>query len=153
MVAPRGSPPGRAPAAAVEAAIMKTSKLAARRQEEAWLLQEYPEIHYLLQARDGDQDALRWLQHKSEGLYQFALAFAGEKKAAETLAELAPEQLEDVLGLVVHYDLGAWLSQKEPDLHHVFAAARGDDEALKKIQRKRTLCKLARVLRDMLRTV
>jgi tetratricopeptide (TPR) repeat protein len=131
---------------------MKTSKLAARRQEEAWLLQEYPEIHYLLQARDGDQDALRWLQTKSEGLYQFALAFAGEKKSAETLSSMTAEQLEDVLGLVAHYDLGQWLSQKEPDLHHIFAAARGDDEAMRKLQRKRTLAKLARVLRERYQT-
>jgi tetratricopeptide (TPR) repeat protein len=120
--------------------------------DDTWLAQENPEIYYVLRGVQGDAEALRWLEHKGDGLFLFTLAVRGDRHAVERLHSNEPLELDDLFDTVCHYDLGHYLADHAPDLHLLLESIRGDDTALRRLQRrKRFLGKLAETVRELYR--
>jgi hypothetical protein len=117
-------------------------------QDRAWLERENPEIYYLLRAMDQNAEALRWLQTKGEGLYLFARALGGDRKALQLFKGDRTPRLDEVYDTIYHCDLEEWLGENYPDLHLLFEAVRGDEASLKRLRRKKVaLGRLAEGLR------
>lgn len=103
----------------------------------SWLEQAYPQMHFLLLALDGDEAAPRWLAHNSPGMALFARALAGEKAALAGLQNGHADDLDDLFEVIDNDDLGAWLHERRPELHTLFAAVKGDDAAAEKLKKQR----------------
>ncbi len=115
-----------------------------------WLREENPEIFYILQALDGNDEALPWLQTKSAGLALFARALGGDKKALDALRAGSAADLDDLFVIIRTYDLAHWLADAHPDLHLLFEAVRGDETALRRLKRRRApFARLAQVMREL----
>lgn len=104
----------------------------------SWLEQAYPQMHYLLLALDGDEAAPRWLAHNSPGMALFARALAGEKAALAGLQNGHADDLDDLFEVIDNDDLGAWLQERRPELHTLFAAVKGDEPAAEKLRKARS---------------
>jgi tetratricopeptide (TPR) repeat protein len=118
----------------------------------AWLQNEEPEIYHLLRALDGDLDALRWLKRHGDGLFLFVEALTGAKEAVDTLQARPAAKLVDLFDTISHCDVEEWLSEKQPELHALFAYVRGDDAALKGVKNKRAASKrVAEIVREKYR--
>jgi tetratricopeptide (TPR) repeat protein len=116
-------------------------------QDLAWLERENPELFYILHGMAGDADAFRWLRSRGEGLYLFAKALSGDKKALDAFTSAKPPDASVLCETIAHCDLKDWLSENHPDLHLLFESVRGDESALKRLKRKRPrLGKLAESL-------
>jgi hypothetical protein len=107
----------------------------------AWLKDDDPEIYHLLRALEGDLDALRWLKHRGDGLFLFVEALTGAKEAVDMLQGRPDDKLVDLLDTISHCDVEEWLSENHPQLHALFAYARGDEDALKGIKNKKAVFK------------
>jgi tetratricopeptide (TPR) repeat protein len=117
---------------------------------DAWLAEEHPDLHHLLRAADGDAEAVAWLHARDEGLGLFGEALGGQKTALERL------QKRKTLDLDGLYGPGgmptAWLRDNKPEFHLLFEAIQGDDESLKRLDRKKhSLARLAVVARKAYR--
>ena len=117
--------------------------------DRAWLVEEDPEIYYLLRGMEGDREALKWLKHKGDGLYLFARALEGDKAALDALSSRKPSELADLCDTIKHCDVEEWLEEHYPDLHRLFAFVRGDETALRGLKHRKVTCKrLAEVVRQ-----
>jgi hypothetical protein len=115
-----------------------------------WLEQAYPEMHYLLLALEGEGPALDWLKENSAGVSVLARAMTGRKKALAELHADEPAELGDLFELIDNEDLTTWLAERQPELHLMFEAIKGDAGATHKLQRARPgRAKLALVLRAL----
>jgi tetratricopeptide (TPR) repeat protein len=115
----------------------------------AWLKSDEPEIYHLLRALDGDLDALRWLKLHGDGLFLFVEALTGAKEAVDTLQNRPSAKLVDLFDEISHCDVEEWLSEKQPELHGLFAFVRGDDSALKGVKNKKaTFKRVAEIVRE-----
>src|SRR5205085_2450209 len=90
-----------------EQALMK--KQIPHDEPTSWLEQAYPQMHYLIQALDGDEQAPFWLQANSRGTALFSHALAGEKPALASLQNGAAEELDDLFEVIDNEDLSAWM--------------------------------------------
>lgn len=106
-----------------------------------WLKNDDPEIYHLLLALDGDLDALRWLKNRGDGLFLFVEALTGAKEAVDTLQARPDDKLADLFDTISHCNVEEWLSENHPELHGLFAYARGDDAALKGVKHKKAAFK------------
>jgi len=119
---------------------------------DGWLREENPDVYYMLRALDGDEGAFGWLERKSAALYLFTRALAGDKKALKALESAGELDLQDLDATIATCDLDQWLDEKRPELSMVFEAIKGDDDALRRLRRKRSgLAKLAEALRGSYR--
>ena len=115
---------------------------------DGWLREEYPDLYYMLRAVDGDPEALGWLELKSRGLALFTRAVGGDRKALKTLGSGQRLDLDDFYGTIDNCDVSPWLSDKHPELALLCAAIKGDDDALRRLKRKKaSLAKLAQAVR------
>ena len=117
---------------------------------DAWLAEEHPDLYHLLRAADGSAEAVAWLHAKDEGLGLFGDALSGHRSALERL------QRRKVLDLDGLYGPGGmpaeWLRDNRPEFHLLFEAIQGDDESLKRLDRKKhTLARLAAAARQAYR--
>jgi hypothetical protein len=118
----------------------------------AWLHEDDPEIYHLLKALDGELDALRWLKKRGDGLFLFVEALTGAREAVDTLAAHPPEKLTDLIDTISHCDVEDWLNEHHPELHCLFAYARGADSALRGVKHKRvTYKRVAEIVREKYR--
>ncbi len=95
----------------------------------SWLEQAYPQMHYLVLALDGDARAPGWLEENSRGTSLFHRALTGEKQALASLQNGAAEELDDLFEVIDNEDLSAWMAERRPELHLLFEAIKGSDEA------------------------
>src|SRR5205823_8120479 len=102
-----------------------------------WLEQAYPQMHYLVLALDGDVQAPAWLEENSRGTALFRRALAGEKQALASLQNGAAEELDDLFEVIDNEDLSAWLAARRPELHLLFEAIKGSDEAAGQLKRRK----------------
>ena len=102
----------------------------------AWLEQAFPQMHYLLQALDGDAGSGKWLAGNSHGVSLLARAIDGDAPATEALAAGQPGDHDDLFELMENEDIVMHLSIRRPDIHRMFAAVRGDPDALERLGRK-----------------
>ena len=102
----------------------------------AWLEQAFPQMHYLLLALDGDPSAGRWLSSNSTGVSLLARSIDGDIPATEALAAGQPGDHDDLFELMENEDIVLHLSIRRPDIHRMFAAVRGDADALERLGRK-----------------
>ena len=102
----------------------------------AWLEQAFPQMHYLLLALDGDSGAGRWLAGNSHGVSLLARAIDGDREATESLAAGQPGDHDDLFELIENEDIVTHLSIRRPDIHRMFAAVKGDADALERLGRK-----------------
>jgi tetratricopeptide (TPR) repeat protein len=102
-----------------------------------WLEQAYPQMHYLVLALDGDAHAPLWLDDNSRGTALFRRALLGEKQALASLQNGASEELDDLFEVIDNEDLSAWLEARRPDLHLLFEAIKGSDEAVNQLKRRK----------------
>lgn len=117
-----------------------------------WLKTDNPEIYHLLRALDGDLDALHWLKLHGDGLFLFVEALTGAKEAVDTLQAQPPGKLVDLFDTISHCEVEEWLSEKQPELHALFAYVRGEDAALKDVKNKKTTFKrVAEIIREKYR--
>jgi tetratricopeptide (TPR) repeat protein len=115
-----------------------------------WLEQAYPEMHFLLLSLEGDEAALTWLKENSGGVSVLARAMTGRKKALAELHADEPVDLGDLFDLIDNDDLTTWLAERQPELHLMFEAIKGDTSATSKLKRARPgRAKLALVLRSL----
>jgi hypothetical protein len=120
--------------------------------DRAWLVEEDPEVYYLLRGMEGDREALKWLKHKGEGLYLFAKALDGDRPALDALSSRKPSELADLCDTIAHCDVEQWLEEHYPDLHRLFAFVRGDETTLRGLKHRKVTCKrLAEVVRKKYR--
>ncbi len=91
----------------------------------------------LLEALDGRKEALAWLEAHRRGLAIFARALGNGRKALENLRAMSAAEWDHLFELVCDDGLDEALQQKHPDVHALFEAVKGDDEALARLQRKR----------------
>jgi tetratricopeptide (TPR) repeat protein len=102
-----------------------------------WLADEHPELYHLLRAEHGDADALAWLQRKDANLGLFARALAGDRAALKRIPTLSVLDLDDLFG--PGGTALDWLGENHPELFLLFEAVKGDDEARRRLGRKRPL--------------
>ena len=119
------------------------------KRHDGWLGQAYPEVHYTLLAVEGDGEALAWLEANSKGLCLFARAHAGDRKAVQALEGGEARELDDLFEIIDNDDLTHWLEERHPEFHELFQAVQGDEEALKRLKRKKALGKLAQATRAL----
>jgi tetratricopeptide (TPR) repeat protein len=103
----------------------------------SWLEQAYPQMHYLVLALDGDAQAPDWLEQNSRGTTLFRRALAGEKLALTSLQNGAAEELDDLFEVIDNEDLSAWLAERRPELHLLFEAIKGNEEAAVQLRRRK----------------
>jgi hypothetical protein len=116
---------------------------------DTWLKNENPDLFHMLRALDGDAGALAWLRNESPGLWTLTRALGRDKSALAQLQTLAPAELEYVHGEIVNCGQVEWLAERSPELAWLFIAVRGDDDALKKLKRKKpALARIAVQLRE-----
>jgi tetratricopeptide (TPR) repeat protein len=116
----------------------------------AWQDEESSDLAALVRGLEGDEDAFRRLEGKSEALALFARAAAGSRKAFAALQAKAgdPLELDYLVATVVNADLNG-LADRHPELPLLFGGIKGDADALRRLERKRPgLGKLARFVRD-----
>jgi len=106
---------------------------------EGWLREENPDLYYMVQALAGDVEALRWLELKSEGLWLFTRAAGGDRKALAALEAGQAIDLDDLFGTIDDPGLWQWLAEKHADLHLLFQSIKGDDDALRRLKRKKAV--------------
>jgi len=115
---------------------------------DGWLREEYPDLYYMLRAVDGDPEAFGWLELKSRGLALFTRALGGDRKALKTLGSGQGLDLDDFYGTIDNCDVSPWLGDKHPELALLCAAIKGDDDALRRLKRRKaSLAKLAQAVR------
>jgi tetratricopeptide (TPR) repeat protein len=107
-------------------------------ENEIWLEEAYPQMHYLLLAIDGVERASVWLQKNSPGVALFARALAGDQQALARLENGSSVDLDDLFEMIDNEDLVDWLEKRQPNLHLLFAAVKGDDEALSQVKRRKS---------------
>jgi hypothetical protein len=118
-------------------------------RDDHWLERESSEVYHMLRAVEGDEAAFAWLRARSTALYLFTRALAGDRKAAEALAPDHHLDLEDLFGLICHDGLLHWLGERRPELQLLFAAITGDENALRRLRRQKTvLARLAEGVRE-----
>jgi tetratricopeptide (TPR) repeat protein len=116
----------------------------------SWLEQAYPQMHYLLLALDGDDDARRWLADNSHGVALFTRALAGEKAALTSLENGHAAELDDLFEVIDNDDLCAWLQERRPELYLLFEAIKGSDEAARELKRQKSPhARMVPTLRDV----
>ena len=114
----------------------------------SWLEQAFPQIHYLLLALDGEELAARWLADNSHGVALLTRALHGEKHALAGLENGHAADLDDLFELIDNDDLGAWLRERRPEVHLLFTAIKGDEDARLHLQNRKPLfAKLVPTLR------
>jgi tetratricopeptide (TPR) repeat protein len=114
-----------------------TMKKQSPTETQSWLEQAYPQMHYLLLALDGDDLASRWLNKNSPGVALFARALAGDHQALARLENGNSGDLDDLFELIDNEDLVDWLEQRQPNLHLLFEAIQGNDDAVHLIKRRK----------------
>jgi hypothetical protein len=118
-------------------------------RDDRWLERESPEVYYMLRGLQEDVTALDWLRAKSIALYLFTRGAAGDRKAAAALAPDHCLDLDDLFGLICHDDLLHWLEDRHPELQLLFAAIKGDENALRRLRRQKAgLARLAEGIRE-----
>jgi tetratricopeptide (TPR) repeat protein len=122
----------------------------AGRAPDGWLREEHPDLYYMLQAVDGDAEALDWLAYRSPGLQLFTRALAGDADALARLDSDDPIDLDDLFGHLDNSLNGGswtpWLREHRPDWALLFEAIRGDVEAMTQLEGKADLIDLARAV-------
>jgi hypothetical protein len=121
-------------------------------RDDLWLKQESQELYHVIQAIDGDREALHWLERRSNGLSLFVQAIRGDAQAFRAFDADEGLRLEDLFKTIGNGALSTWLRQKRLDLFLLFEAIKGDEEAmliLKKKRRKPSYADLAQVIRDL----
>lgn len=116
-------------------------------RDDRWLRRESPEVYHMLRAVEGDDPAFDWLRDRSAALYLFTRALAGDRRSTEALGPDHALDLADLFGLIRHDDLLHWLGDRHPELHLLFAAVTGNEDALRKLKKRPILAKLAQSLR------
>jgi tetratricopeptide (TPR) repeat protein len=106
-------------------------------EQTSWLEQAYPQMHYLILALDGDALAPGWLEENSRATALFTRALRGEKEALASLENGGTGDLDDLFEVIDNDDLGAWLAERRPELHLLFEAIKGSDEAAAQLRRRR----------------
>jgi uncharacterized protein HemY len=94
-------------------------------------------MHYLVLALDGDAQAPSWLEQNSRGTALFTRALGGERQALASLQNGASEELDDLFEVIDNEDLSAWLAERRPELHLLFEAIKGSDEAADHLRRRK----------------
>src|SRR5262249_3745176 len=108
------------------------------------LERECPEAWHMLRAVEGDEASLDWLKAKSTALYLFTRAVAGDRRAAAAFMHGHPLDLDDLCGLIRHYDLAHWLGDRHPELLLLLEATQGDAGARRRLKRRKAgLARLA----------
>jgi len=102
-----------------------------------WLEQAFPQIHYLLLAMDGHDNADRWLAENSHGVALFSRTLAGQKQARASLEVDNGDGLDDLFELIDNEDLTAWLKERRPDLYSLFRSIQGDEAAAGELKKRR----------------
>jgi tetratricopeptide (TPR) repeat protein len=104
-------------------------------ESDHWLEQAFPQMHFLLLALEGDKPGRLWLEANSPATALFVRLLSGEKDALHRIQNGNTAGLEDLFELVDNDDLSRFLTQRRPDLHMLFAALRGDEQASKALKR------------------
>jgi tetratricopeptide (TPR) repeat protein len=113
-------------------------------RDDGWLQRECPEAWHMLRAVEGDDTAFAWLKEKGAALYLFTRAVAGDRRAAAALVPGHGLDLDDLFGMICHYDLAHWLGERHPELYLLFEAIKGDEAALRRLKRRKApLARLA----------
>jgi hypothetical protein len=113
-------------------------------KDDGWLQRECPEAWHMLRAIEGDDAAFDWLKAKGAALYLFTKAVAGDRRAAAALVPGHGLHLDDLFGMICHYDLAHWLGERHPELYLLFEAIKGDDGARRRLKRRKAhLARLA----------
>src|SRR5689334_22303784 len=110
----------------------------------AWIEQAFPQLHYLLLALDGDAAASRWLDGNSPGVALLARAIDGAAASAAGLERGPAAGGDEQFELIANEDLAAYRGQRHPGLYRLFAAVKGDADALERLGRKHA--RLARLV-------
>jgi tetratricopeptide (TPR) repeat protein len=66
-------------------------------------------------------------------------ALSGDSQALIRLEEDKSVDLDDLFELIDNEDLVAWLSERQPELHLLFEAIQGNDQAFTALKRKKPL--------------
>jgi tetratricopeptide (TPR) repeat protein len=104
---------------------------------------------HLLQALDGDKEALAWLDAHRHGLAVFTRALGNGKKGLESLRAMPPAEWDHLVETICNDGLDPVLEQRHPDVHLLFEAVKGDDGALGRLRRKKpSFGKLAEAIRE-----
>ena len=117
---------------------------------EDWLEQAYPQMHYMLLALEGDGAALGWLDGNSKGVGDLTRAMNGDKRALAALNAETPTDLDDLFEVIDNEDLSNWLKERQPEVHLLFEAIKGDDGATTQLKRKKpNRAKVAELVRQL----
>jgi tetratricopeptide (TPR) repeat protein len=123
------------------------------RPADGWLSQAYPEVHHMLLALEGSEESLDWLKENSKGFSILTRAMTGRPKALAALHAEEPAELDDLFEVIDNDDLSGWLRERQPDVHCLFAAIRGETGAMSDLKHhRRSLTRLAMVIRELYQT-
>ncbi len=105
----------------------------------------------LLRSLEGHGDALEWLEQHRPGLAGLLRARDGGPKARQKLQEMPAEQWDHVFEAIASEELEPHLRASFHDERLLFAAVRGDEEAVRHLQKHRpSYAALAGIIREAL---
>ena len=113
-----------------------------------WVRDDSPDVYYMLRGVEGDGEALRWLDAKAPVLGLFTRALAGDRHALAVLRHAPAAGFDELCPVIATFDHPEWLGERDAQLHLLFEAVKGNDDALRRLKRKRAgLARLAEVVR------
>jgi hypothetical protein len=113
-----------------------------------WVRDDSPDVYYMLRGVDGDGEALRWLDAKAPILGLFTRALNGDRHALAVLRHAPAAGFDELCAVIATFDHEEWLRERDGLLHQLFAAVKGNDDARRRLKRKRIgLARLAEAVR------
>ena len=108
-----------------------------------------PAWQQLLKSLDGDNEGLGWLEQHRPGLACLLRALEGGPKARQKLKDLTTSKWDEVFEAVASEELEPHLLAFHQEERSLFAAVKGDEEALKLLRRhKPSYAVLAGIIRE-----
>lgn len=94
-----------------------------------------PVMQQLLNYLDGHHEGLDWLAQNRPGLASLLRALAGGPRARQKLQSLSSTGWDEVFEAIASDELEPHLLQHHQEEHSLFAAVKGDEEALKSLKK------------------
>lgn len=115
---------------------------------EATVLRD-PALRSFVNALAGQQEGLAWLESHRPGLMVFLKALDGGPRGRQRLQGLSPASWDELFEIIASDELDGALVKKYPDVHQLFDAVKGNDDALAELRRhKPSFAALAGIIRE-----
>src|SRR5436309_3319028 len=92
-------------------------------------------LQQFLTSLDGENGGLAWLEQHRPGLACLVRALEGGPKARQKLKDLPPPKWDEIFEVIASEELEQHLFASHQEERSLFAAVKGDEDALKRLRR------------------